>query len=136
MSRYISGRTYGLSFLSAIKDGSKFFIKTSKYQSSLEHQGTGIKRAFLWSAVNTLCSEGLYKKGTKKIQDENSKILLIDEPEINLHPSIIKAARKAIYALADMQGLQIICTTYSPIFIVVVRTSFLVPRQSLYTCRR
>lgn len=101
----------------AIKDGSKFFIKTSNYQSSLEHQGTGIKRAFLWSAVNALCSEGLYKKGTKKIQDENSKILLIDEPEINLHPSIIKAARKAIYALADMEGWQIICTTHSPIFI-------------------
>jgi len=101
----------------AIKDGSKFFIKTSNHQSSLEHQGTGIKRAFLWSAVNALCSEGLLKKGTKKIHDESPKILLIDEPEINLHPSIIKAARKAIYALADIEGWQIICTTHSPIFI-------------------
>ena len=101
----------------AIKDGSKFFIKTSNHHSSLEHQGTGLKRAFLWSAVNALCSEGMYKKGTKTIQNETPKVLLIDEPEINLHPSIIKAARKAIYALADLDGWQVICTTHSPIFI-------------------
>ncbi|NBM67781.1 ATP-dependent nuclease [Proteus sp. G2663] len=101
----------------AIKDGSKFYIKTSNYPSSLEYQGTGLKRAFLWSAINALCSEGMYKKGTKTIQNEVSKVLLIDEPEINLHPSIIKSARKAIYALADIEGWQIICTTHSPIFI-------------------
>jgi predicted ATP-dependent endonuclease of OLD family len=101
----------------AIKDGSKFFIKTSTHPSSLEHQGTGLKRAFLWSAINALCSEGMYKKGTKTIQNETPKVLLIDEPEINLHPSIIKAARKAIYALADLDGWQVICTTHSPIFI-------------------
>lgn len=101
----------------AIKDGSKFFVKTSNHPSSLEHQGTGLKRAFLWSAVNALCSEGMYKKGTKAIPNETPKVLLIDEPEINLHPSIIRAARKAIYALADLEGWQVICTTHSPVFI-------------------
>lgn len=101
----------------AIKDGSKFFVKTRNHPSSLEHQGTGLQRAFLWSAVNALCSEGMYKKGTKVIQDETPKVLLIDEPEINLHPSIIRAARKAIYALADLEGWQVICTTHSPVFI-------------------
>jgi predicted ATP-dependent endonuclease of OLD family len=101
----------------AIKDGSKFYIKTSNHPSSLEHQGTGLKRAFLWSAVNALCSEGMYKQGTKVIQDEAPKVLLIDEPEINLHPSLIRAARKAIYALADLDGWQVICTTHSPVFI-------------------
>ncbi|WP_197471780.1 MULTISPECIES: ATP-dependent nuclease [Methylomonas] len=101
----------------AIKDGSKFFVKTSNHPASLEHQGTGLKRAFLWSAVNALCSEGMYKKGTKVIEDETPKVLLIDEPEINLHPSIIRSARKAIYALADLDGWQVICTTHSPVFI-------------------
>ncbi|MCG7536268.1 AAA family ATPase [Pseudoalteromonas sp. OOF1S-7] len=101
----------------AIKDGSKFFVKTSNHPSSLEHQGTGLKRAFLWSAINALCSEGLFKKGKKLIRGETPKVLLIDEPEINLHPSIIRSARKAIYALADLAGWQVICTTHSPIFI-------------------
>ncbi|KAB8313228.1 ATP-dependent endonuclease [Erwinia endophytica] len=101
----------------AIRDGSKFIVKTSDHPSPLEHQGTGIKRAFLWSAVNALCSEGMYKKGKKIIGNEAPKVLLIDEPEINLHPSIIRAARKAIYALADLDGWQVICTTHSPVFI-------------------
>lgn len=101
----------------AIKDGSKFFVQTSSHPSSLNHQGTGIQRAFLWSAISALCSEGMFKKGTKAIPSETPKVLLIDEPEINLHPSLIRAARKAIYALADIEGWQVICTTHSPVFI-------------------
>ncbi len=100
-----------------IKDGSKFFITSKGNSSSLEHQGTGIKRAFLWSAINALCSEGLYKKGRNVLRTEAPKILLLDEPEINLHPSVIRSARKAIYSLAEIEGWQIMCTTHSPVFI-------------------
>ncbi|WP_444945849.1 ATP-dependent nuclease [Microbulbifer sp. VTAC004] len=101
----------------AIKDGSKFYIKANGRSSSLEHQGTGIQRAFLWSAISALCSEGKFKKGSKVVDDQAPKVLLLDEPEINMHPSIIRAARKAICALAEVDGWQIICTTHSPIFI-------------------
>ncbi|CAH1590031.1 ATP-dependent endonuclease [Vibrio owensii] len=101
----------------AIKDGSKFYIETNGSNSSLEHQGTGVRRAFLWSAISALCSESKLKKGRTAIKASEPKVLLLDEPEINLHPSLVKAARKAIYSLADMAGWQIICTTHSPIFI-------------------
>ena len=101
----------------AIKDGSKFFVQTNSHPSSLNHQGTGIQRAFLWSAISALCSEGMFKKGNKAVSSESPKVLLIDEPEINLHPSLVRAARKAIYALADIEGWQVICTTHSPVFI-------------------
>ncbi|MCP4985749.1 MAG: AAA family ATPase [Colwellia sp.] len=101
----------------AIKDGSKFYIESNGHSAALAHQGTGVQRAFLWSAINALCSEGKYKKGTKVIGNNAPKVLLLDEPEINLHPSIIRAARKAIYALAEVEGWQVICTTHSPIFI-------------------
>jgi len=100
-----------------IKDGSKFYITSNERSSALEHQGTGIQRAFLWSAISALCSEGRLKKGSKVIQGDTPKILLLDEPEINLHPSIIRAARKAIYALSEITGWQIMCTTHSPVFI-------------------
>ncbi len=100
-----------------IKDGSKFYITSNGSSASLEHQGTGIQRAFLWSAISALCSEGKFKKGTKVINNEAPKVLLLDEPEINLHPSLIRAARKAIYALAEVSGWQVMCTTHSPIVI-------------------
>lgn len=101
----------------AIKEGSRFILTSSGSSAPLEHQGTGIKRAFLWSAINALCSEGRLKKGTTRISADESKILLLDEPEINLHPAIIRSARKAIYALAEIDGWQVMCTTHSPIFI-------------------
>lgn len=105
----------------AIKEGSRFILTSNGSSAPLEHQGTGIKRAFLWSAINALCSEGRLKKGTTKITAEESKILLLDEPEINLHPAVIKSARKAIYALSEVTGWQVMCTTHSPIFIDLIQ---------------
>lgn len=101
----------------AIKEGSRFILTSNGTSAPLEHQGSGIKRAFLWSAINALCNEGHLKKGKTKIDAAQAKILLLDEPEINLHPAIIRAARKAIYALAEIAGWQVMCTTHSPIFI-------------------
>lgn len=101
----------------AIKEGSRFILKTNNSSAPLVHQGSGTQRAFLWSAINAMCSEGKYKKGRSVINSEKPKILLVDEPEINLHPSVIKAARKAIYSLANIEGWQIMCTTHNPIFI-------------------
>jgi len=101
----------------AIKDGSRFILKSNDSSAPLEHQGSGVQRAFLWSAINAMCSEGKFKKGTAKVGDEKPKILLLDEPEINLHPSVIRAARKALYSLSEVEGWQVMCTTHSPIFI-------------------
>lgn len=101
----------------AIKDGSRFLINSNGSTAPLEHQGSGVQRAFLWSAINALISEGKYKEGKTKINSEGAKILLLDEPEINLHPSVIRAARKAIYSLSEIEDWQVICTTHSPVFI-------------------
>ncbi len=101
----------------AIKDGSRFILKSNDSSAPLEHQGSGVQRAFLWSAINAMCSEGKFKKGTTKIGNDKPKILLLDEPEINLHPSVIRAARKALYSLSEVDGWQVMCTTHSPIFI-------------------
>lgn len=101
----------------AIKDGSRFILDSKGSLAPLEHQGSGVQRAFLWSAINAMCSEGRFKKGNTKVSNEKPKILLLDEPEINLHPSVIRAARKAIYSLAEVEGWQVMCTTHSPVFI-------------------
>ncbi|MEE8059558.1 MAG: AAA family ATPase [Pseudomonadales bacterium] len=101
----------------AIKDGSRFILKTNESSAPLEHQGSGVQRAFLWSAINAMCSEGKFKKGTTRVENEQAKVLLLDEPEINLHPSVIRAARKALYSLSEVEGWQVMCTTHSPVFI-------------------
>jgi putative ATP-dependent endonuclease of OLD family len=44
-------------------------------------------------------------------------MLLIDEPEIALHPNGIRAASKYLYELANDSSWQVMLTTHSPLFI-------------------
>ncbi|MCK1993767.1 ATP-dependent endonuclease [Peribacillus muralis] len=87
------------------------------HPSPLSHHGTGLQRTFLWSALKMLAETGRHKVGTKAIDSTKSKILLIEEPEAFLHPSAIKEARDALYAIADLENWQVMTTTHSPMFI-------------------
>lgn len=44
-------------------------------------------------------------------------MLLIDEPEVALHPNAIRAASRYLYGLTDDQTWQVILATHSPLFI-------------------
>jgi len=44
-------------------------------------------------------------------------MLLIDEPEIALHPNAIRAASRYLYGLADERTWQVLLATHSPLFI-------------------
>lgn len=46
-----------------------------------------------------------------------SYMLLIDEPEVALHPNAIRAAREYLYELAMDIGWQVMLTTHSPAFV-------------------
>ncbi|HII4525460.1 TPA: ATP-dependent nuclease [Clostridium perfringens] len=85
----------------------------------LSSQGAGLQRTFLWSAIEALSEAGNYKKGKTKIDNEKPRILLIEEPESFLHPPAIRAAREALYKIAEIQNWQVMITTHSPVFIDV-----------------
>lgn len=46
-----------------------------------------------------------------------SYMLLIDEPEVALHPNAIRGAREHLYELAQDAGWQVMLTTHSPAFV-------------------
>lgn len=85
----------------------------------LSHQGAGVQRTFLWSALGTLVEIGRAKKGSKKIGPARQRMLLLEEPESFLHPPMIRAARDALYGLAEIDEWQVLTCTHSPIFIDV-----------------
>ena len=85
----------------------------------LSHQGAGMRRTFLWSALGTLAEMGRAKQRTKKIDAERQRMLLIEEPESFLHPPMIRSARDALYDLAGIPEWQVLTSTHSPIFIDV-----------------
>lgn len=85
----------------------------------LTNQGSGLQRAFLWSAIEALADTGNYKIGKKTLANEEPRILLVEEPESFLHPPAVRAAREALYKIADLANWQVMITTHSPIFIDV-----------------
>jgi energy-coupling factor transporter ATP-binding protein EcfA2 len=86
---------------------------------SLSHQGAGMRRTFLWCSLGTLAEMGRVKQGTKKIDADRQRMLLIEEPESFLHPPMIRSARDALYDLAEIAEWQVLTCTHSPIFIDV-----------------
>lgn len=113
--------------------------------SPLEKQGSGARRTLLWSALKiaTERDSGSPKKAAKpkaaKAPGANAgedetvykrpHVLLLDEPEICLHPSAVRDACRVLYDLAeDGTGWQVMVTTHSPAFIDISRDNTTIVR--------
>jgi putative ATP-dependent endonuclease of OLD family len=85
------------------------------YLSTIDKQGSGARRTLLWIALKFI------SENSKKTKDDSSPqrphLLLIDEPEICLHPNAIRDACNVLYDLPNTGSWQVMVTTHSPIFI-------------------
>ncbi|EMY67777.1 ATP-dependent nuclease [Leptospira vanthielii] len=84
---------------------------TNGYYSKIENQGSGARRTLLWSTLKYLSDRN------DKYENTRPHVLLLDEPEICLHPSAIREARDVLYELPQLVNWQIMITTHSPVFI-------------------
>lgn len=88
------------------------------YLSTIDHQGSGARRTLLWSAIRLLAET------SKKKADPSQRphVLLLDEPEICLHPSAIRESCELLYSLPSITGnWQVMVTTHSPCFVDFTR---------------
>ncbi|EKN3890204.1 TPA: ATP-dependent endonuclease [Yersinia enterocolitica] len=88
----------------------------------LSKQGSGTQRTALWAILKILADNGYKAKLGKNVSCESvgkniSHVLLIDEPEVSLHPKAIGNVRDVLYKLADGDNWQVMITTHSPHFI-------------------
>jgi len=101
------------------------------YLSTIGKQGSGARRTLLWTAIRLLADSGSKKKADVS---QRPHVLLLDEPEICLHPSAVKEACDLLYSLPTLADKwQVMITTHSPCFVDFARdhTSIVrVERQS------
>lgn len=95
------------------------------YQPSVEHQGSGARRTLLWAALRIVSEDSRAKRQKTKDQPH---LLLMDEPELCLHPNAIREACKVLYDLPKTKTWQVMVTTHSPIFIDLSRDNTSVVR--------
>lgn len=87
---------------------------TSGYLSTIDRQGSGARRTLLWTALRLLAESS----GKNKSNTERPHVLLIDEPEICLHPNAIREACSLLYSLPEVtKNWQVMVTTHSPCFV-------------------
>ncbi len=107
------------------------------HMADVQNQGSGAQRTLLWAALKLLAEETKEKRGGKAKSTKNEEaeqddkadqearrpnVLLIDEPEICLHPTAVREACKSLYDLAEGNtNWQVMVTTHSPIFIDLSR---------------
>lgn len=95
------------------------------YQSAIERQGSGARRTLLWAALRFVSET---KLKSKKNNNERPHVLLLDEPELCLHPSAIRESCKVLYDLPKRGNWQVMVTTHSPSFIDLSRDNTTIVR--------
>lgn len=94
------------------------------YQSAIEKQGSGARRTLLWSALRMIAQA----ESAKKAGSTRPHVLLLDEPELCLHPNAVREACKVLYDLPTKGNWQVMVTTHSPAFIDVSRDNTTIVR--------
>ncbi|MEO8801803.1 MAG: AAA family ATPase [Rudaea sp.] len=96
------------------------------YQVGLDHQGSGARRTLLWAALRVLAERPSTNKTSTALGRPH--ILLLDEPELCLHPNAIREACRVLYDLPKSKSWQVMVTTHSPVFIDLSRDNTSVAR--------
>lgn len=76
-------------------------------------QGHGLQRTIIFTLLELLAEAT--SPSDKEIGPKN--LLLIEEPEIYMHPQMERKIADTLYEIAASGKAQVICTTHSPIFI-------------------
>ncbi|WP_203323322.1 AAA family ATPase [Pseudoxanthomonas beigongshangi] len=99
---------------------------------TLANNGHGLRRQFVMGAFRGMATQlEEAKKGAKQRRVENmeiggvenepgspkSKMLLIEEPELFLHPSAVRSVRDLLYLLATASEFQVMAATHSPVVV-------------------
>lgn len=89
--------------------------------SPAEKQGSGARRTLMWAALK-------YAADKKNEAEGRTNLLLMDEPELCLHPNAIREACNTLYNLPTAHNWQVMVTTHSPAFIDLSRDNTTVVR--------
>lgn len=95
------------------------------FHSTLERQGSGACRTLMWAALRIMSER---TGGTGASPSDRPHLLLMDEPEICLHPDAIREACRVLYDLPKTKNWQVMITTHSPVFIDLSRDNTSIAR--------
>ncbi len=92
-----------------VRDGN-FGIDTK-----IAHQGHGLQRTLVMTLFQLLADA--QESAVHVLADHRPVILIVEEPELYMHPQMERRMRDLLYRLAAQPSFQIACCTHSPVFV-------------------
>lgn len=86
-------------------------------ETEVGHQGHGLQRTLVMTLLQLLVEAQEQKMQGQAAANLRPTILIVEEPELYMHPQMERRMRDVLYRLASQQGMQVITCTHSPVFL-------------------
>lgn len=84
-------------------------------ETPIHLQGHGAQRALIFAMIEVLARQD----ATNENENQRSTILLFEEPEIYLHPHLMRRLKDSLADISGRSDWQVLITTHSPFFVNV-----------------
>jgi len=88
------------------------FLIDEEFESTLQYQGSGVQRALAFAMLESNAGHAAVVEG-----GERSVVVLYEEPELYIHPHLMRRLKTALVQKTDSPKWQVICSTHSPFLI-------------------
>lgn len=93
------------------------FLIDDEIETSLQYQGSGVQRALAFAMLESNAAIECEVSG-----EQRTIIVLYEEPELYIHPHLMKRLKSTLKDRSESNKWQVICTTHSPFLIDIADT--------------
>lgn len=86
-------------------------------ETEVGHQGHGLQRTLVMTLLQLLAEAQATPEAAGSDAFLRATILLVEEPELYLHPQMERLMRDVLYRLSSQRRMQVACCTHSPVFL-------------------
>ncbi len=84
-------------------------------ETPIHLQGHGVQRSVIFALIETLSQQTVANDG--EAENKRSTVLLFEEPELFMHPHLMRRLRDSLIKMSEADDFQVVCTTHSPFLI-------------------
>ncbi|MBA6293806.1 ATP-dependent endonuclease [Colwellia sp. MB3u-70] len=88
------------------------FLIDEEIETSLQYQGSGVQRALAFAML-----EANAEVESEVAGEQRTVIVLYEEPELYIHPHLMRRLKNTLQTRSDSPKWQVICSTHSPFLI-------------------